>query len=160
MRNILIPTDYTLISMEEAAQAVRQLEGRFNIIFFHAFDMPASLMEVMVRGQAMQQQILITENIRHRCKRIKQQNKQIGQIYFKPMYGSSVAVFRNYLMANDIDMILLPPAYRYVPVLKESINPQPLFDKQIVPVVTAANNTVIYSVNGGLAQTSSVLAIR
>jgi hypothetical protein len=130
------------------------------MIFFHAFDMPASLMEIMVRGHALQQPLLITESIRQRCKRIKQLNKQIGQIYFRPMYGSSVAVFRSYILANDVDMILLPPTYRYVPVLRESINPQPLFDKQIVPVVTAVNSPVLYSVNGGTAQASSVLATR
>ncbi len=162
MKNILIPTDYTQISIEEAALAVRQLESRFNIIFFHAFDMPASLMEVMVRGQAMQQHVLITENIRQRCKRIKQQNKQIGQIYFRPMYGSTLSVFRSYILANAIDMVLLPPNYRFVPVLQESVNPQPLFSKQVVPVVTATFISATHSINDGgtmHAPTIPVLAV-
>ena len=138
MKNLLIPTDYTLISLEEAALAVRQLEGRYNIVLFHAFDMPGSLMEVMMRTNALRQQVLITEPLRQRCKRIKQLNNQIGQIYFRPMYGSTVAAFRNYILANEIDLIVLPADYRFVPVLNESVNPLSLFAKASVTVLEMA----------------------
>jgi hypothetical protein len=149
-RNILIPTNYTLTSVEAAAIAVQQIEGRFNVLFFHAFSIPVSSSEVVLPVNVANQHGLITERLRQKCKRIKQQNKQIGQIFFRPMYGSSIAIFRSYLLYNSIDFILLPPAYQHMPVLKESIDPQPLFDERIVPVVTATDTTIIHGNNANV----------
>lgn len=122
MRNVLIPTDITLHSLELVSFAARAIPDKINAVLFHAFDMPDSLLDAMIRSHNGGFNSLITEEIRVKCKRLKAAHSNISNISFKYMYGTTKAAFRNYAEANKIDMIVLPDGYSFVPAVRDSVN--------------------------------------
>ncbi|WP_315813984.1 hypothetical protein [Paraflavitalea speifideaquila] len=79
---------------------------------------------------------LVTEAFRNACKRVKLQHpKTIRSIVIRHQYGDTAAVFRNFVDANDIDLIVCPDHYVFHSVHTGSVNPVPLFNKGGVPMM-------------------------
>ncbi len=51
------------------------------------------------------------------------------------MEGSSAPLFRNFVDANEIDIIVCPDHFQHVPVHKQSVDPRPLFKKSGIRVL-------------------------
>ncbi len=137
MRNVLIPTDFSVASLELADKTAQSLEGEsLNIILFHAFEIPFFVSDVFdIRGK-LPYADLVTEAFRNACKRVKLQHpKTIRSIVIRHQYGNTAAVFRNFVDANDIDLIVCPDFYVYQAVHTGSVNPVPLFQKGGVPLM-------------------------
>ncbi|MBL7691959.1 MAG: hypothetical protein JNM41_10225 [Flavipsychrobacter sp.] len=137
MNTILIPTDFTVGSLEIMNTLARGTDNKLNFILFHAFDMPGSLVEAMSRAGINSHNKLITENLRLACKRIKANNNNIANISFRNMYGTTIAAFKNYAEANAIDMIALPPDFRFVHITRESVDPTRMFKKSGLPLLSS-----------------------
>lgn len=137
MTNILIPTDFSTASLQLAEQAVQALEIKAaNIILFHAFEMPDSEFDLLVPGRKKPYTNLMTDDLRHACKQLKEQYpKNIQKICFKFMEGSTVNLFRNFVDANEVDLIVCPDHYNYKPVHKLSVDPRALFKKSGIKVI-------------------------
>ncbi|HOZ77207.1 MAG TPA: universal stress protein [Ferruginibacter sp.] len=137
MTNILIPTDFTASSLQLAEQAVLALETKnATIILFHAFELPTSEYELLAPGRSKPWANLVTDNFRQLCKQFKDQNpKAVNKICFKFMEGSSAPLFRNFVDANEIDIIVCPDHFQHVPVHKQSVDPRPLFKKSGIRVL-------------------------
>jgi hypothetical protein len=137
MRNVLIPTDFSVASLDLADKTAQSLEGEtINIILFHAFEMPSSEGDLFdIRGKLPYAE-LVTEAFRNACKRIKlQHSKTIRSIVIRHQYGNTAAVFRNFADANDIDLIVCPDFYVFQAVHPGSVNPIPMFQKGGVPLM-------------------------
>jgi hypothetical protein len=134
MKNVLIPTDFSPGSLDMIAAVAAGADEKVNIILFHAFDMPVSLVDAMMRTGANGHYSMVTENLRVKCRKIKTSNQMVGNISFKFMYGTSVALFRNFAAAYRLDMIALPENYFFVQVVRESVNPLHMFKKSGIPV--------------------------
>lgn len=132
MKRILVPTDFTLHSIDIAALAAKALGTKVDIYLFHAFEMPGSLTEAIRYGHGT----LMTEELRLKCKKIKNQNSNISNISFRPMYGTTDAAFRNYAEANQVDLIVLPQEYKYTPVNSQSVNPLRMFRKSRIDILS------------------------
>ncbi len=135
MRNVLIPTDFTDNSIQFARHVARSTTDRINIYLFHAFEMPDSLIDAMHRVGLNSHGSLITESLRISCRRAKMNNSNIQNISFRVMHGSTVSAFRNYAEALDIDYIAIPEEYRFVSVVKESVNPETMFKKSGIKMI-------------------------
>ncbi|MGZ5246294.1 MAG: hypothetical protein ACXWV5_04480 [Flavitalea sp.] len=135
MKNVLIPTDFSIVSLQGIEKAVSALNNQpCNIILFHAFQMPYFHNDLFARRGSLPYGDLLNDNFRNACRQIKQQfPRQIKGIHIKHLYGSTAAVFRNFVDANDIDFIFLPEAYVFTPIHKDSINPINLFKKSGTP---------------------------
>ena len=150
MNNILIPTDFTTASLRLAEQALHNTKGKqVNIILFHAFELSSYAMDMIHISLKEPHRDLLTDSFRHACKQLKDEYpKAIGKISFRYMYGDTSAVFRNFIDANDIDMIFCPDNYVYKKVHERSVDPRPLFRKSGIPVIRDANavkQEVIYA---------------
>lgn len=132
MKKILVPTDYTQRSIDLAARAAKAIDTKIDIYLFHAFEMPDSLMDAMTNTHHN----LITEELRVQCKRIKGQNANINHISFRALHGTTSVAFRNYAEANEIDLIVLPPEYKFIPVVNKSVNPLHMFRKSGIPILS------------------------
>ncbi|MBX2906349.1 MAG: hypothetical protein KF744_09955 [Taibaiella sp.] len=141
MNNILIPTDFSPRSVNDAADAVRNIGGRSDIFFFHALDTPDSLTEAMTRLGVRGDGRLITDDFRANCKKIKNDHWEIMNIFIRIMYGSSLAAFKAFADANAIDMIFLPEHYKFRSVSRGSVDPASWFSRSGIPVVS--RNTVL-----------------
>ena len=150
MTNILVPTDFTPSSLKLAENALKSGNyGRCNLVLFHAFELPSSPFDML--GTASQRDpscTLMTEHFRQACKQLKDDHpRQINKIVVRSMAGNTRAVFRNFVEANDIDVIYCPEDYYFTPVHPRSIDPCYLFRKSAVPVVksTEAKKAPVYA---------------
>lgn len=137
MANVLIPTDFTENSLKLAAQALESLNvSPVNIILFHAFAQPQTEFELLSPARPRPFANLVTEDLRQACKQFKDKNNQkVQKIYFRFLEGETTPLFRNFIDANEIDLIFCPDTYVPVKVNKQSIDPRPLFKKAGVPVI-------------------------
>lgn len=147
MTNILIPTDFSANSVKLAEQALQAVNvNSANIVFFHLFELPYSEFELLDPSRKKPYADVMTDAFRQRCKQLKEQHsKSIQKICFKFLEGNSAPLFRNFVDANEIDMIYCPDHYIYQPVHKLSADPRPVFKKSGVNIIRekAATETVI-----------------
>lgn len=131
MRNVLIPTDYSLASLELVEKTVQSLRHQnLNIILFHAFEIPFFASDIVGNNGKLPYRDIVTDAFRNGCKRLKEQYpKAIQSILLRHLYGNTAAVFHNFCDANDIDLIVFPEHYVFTPVHPQSVNPAPLFRK-------------------------------
>lgn len=139
MTHILIPTDFTTRSVSFAEEIANDLPDKCSIIFFHAFDVPESLLHAIHKSGLRNHHNLITEELRTECRKLSQRCRQIVNISYRIMYGNSLAVFRNHVESNNIDLIYVPFHYRFTPISKESVD--------ICKWVGKTNADVIYGID-------------
>lgn len=137
MTTILIPTDFTLPSLNMVKDAASRFAGqRLNIVLFHALYMPTDIQDLLFLPTRIPYE-KITEDFRHACTVIKKKNSDvISQINFRYMYGSTNAVFRNFIEANKIDAIFMPEHIVLKKVYDNSIDLRPLFKKAAIPFIS------------------------
>jgi hypothetical protein len=135
MTNVLIPTDFTVAGFTMAAQAVKTLNRRVNIILFHAFEMPFYYQDT-IRTEKQPWHELMNDEWRQACKQLKETYPWlINSISFRFMQGDTAPLFRNWLEANDVHLIVAPAHYQYTKVHPRSVNPLPLFKKSRLPLL-------------------------
>lgn len=149
IKNIIIPTDFSQYSLDVAAQIAQAIPEKHNIFLFHAFDMPDSLLDAMKRVGQSGHSSLITEELRIKCRQIKTKHKSINNICLRIMYGNTIAAFKNFAEADKVNLIVLPTAYKFVPVVRESVNPERMFRKSGIQVIeghTVIKPTILESI--------------
>ncbi|MES2702243.1 MAG: universal stress protein [Bacteroidota bacterium] len=137
MTNVLVPTDFSLRSLDLVGFAAKSIPGKLDFFLFHAFDMPDSLLDAMHRVGFKGHGDLITEDIRLKCKKLKAEHPAIGNIAFRIMYGTTVSVFKDYARANGIDVLVMP-ATSFVPATRESVNYESMFRKSGLRIISNA----------------------
>lgn len=136
MRNVLIHTDFSAASFDLVEKVIHTMGGQvLNITLFHAFQMPFFVSD-LIRNQRQPYHDLLTDAFRNNCKQIKQQYpRQVNSIVFRHLYGNTPAVFRHFVDANDIDLIVYPELYEFIQVHPDSVNPDRMFKKSRVPLL-------------------------
>lgn len=139
MTTILIPTDFTLQSLNMVKDVASGFRGqRLNIVLFHALYMPTDVHDLLFLSPKVPHE-KITEEFRHACTVIKKKNNEvITQIIFRHMYGSTNAVFKNFIEANKIDAIFMPEHIVLKRAFDNSVELRPLFKKAAIPFITEA----------------------
>lgn len=137
MTTILIPTDFTLQSLNMVKDAARGFAGQpLNVVLFHALHMPTDIQDLLFLSNRVPHE-KITDDFRRTCAAIKRKNSNvISQINFRHMYGSTNAVFRNFIEANLIEAIFMPEHVILKKVYNNSVDLRPLFQKATVPFIT------------------------
>jgi hypothetical protein len=157
MKTILIPTDFTSASLQTIEETIRFFRpDPVNIILFHAFEMPGSLQDIVGPGSRPHMQVM-SERFRRGCKRIKDKyGPVVYNIVFRPLYGNTVRVFRNYLEFNKVDVIIYPSNQMVQPVHERSVSPDQMIKKCGYTVISsmavekAANVASLIDAQGNL----------
>ena len=161
MRNILIPTDFTVKSLQLVTKTLEALDQQpTNIILFHAFDINTQSPDLLLSSRRLPYADVLTDEFRNGCRKIKTAHcRYVNQVNIRHMFGSTVAVFRNFIDANDIDMIIYPNDYVFQKVTPQSIDPEKLFRKSGIPVLhpVVRKTTIIQPSSAPHAETLSVL---
>jgi len=136
MRNVLVPTDFSTASFDLVEKTIQTMgEQVVNITLFHAFQIPFFVSD-LIRNQRHPYHDFLTDTFRNNCKQIKQQfPKQVSSINFRHLYGNTPAVFRHFVDANDIDLIVYPEQYEFIQIHPDSVNPDRMFKKSNVPLL-------------------------
>lgn len=137
MANVLVPTDFTAASLKLAEGAIKNTNvEKCNLVLFHAFDQPSSPFDLLGAGCANPSGELVTEKFRQACKQLKNDYpRRVDKIVIRCMTGSTRALFRNFVDANDIDLIYCPESFVFKAVHPRSVDPLFLFRKCGIPVV-------------------------
>jgi hypothetical protein len=160
MKNVLIPTDFSYASLGLIARAASTIKGRFNIILFHAFQMPDSLIDIVSRHSINHHGDYITEGLRIRCKKLKATYPNIGNISFRIMYGSTLAAFEHYAEANDIDLIIWPDELEFATVNRDSVDPSRMFRRSGIEILKKLESKKAATVNNAYPAFQGELAER
>ena len=136
MKTILIPTDFN----ESSVYASQGIFGNFpdetfKLIFFHAYKLTDSISDLLMLSRRTTEYGTIPEAFHKACYEFKAKNKQVGMLQIEYFYGSTMAVFRNFAEANEVDAIFYPDLYNFNKISKYSIDPSSFLNKSGIPVI-------------------------
>jgi hypothetical protein len=128
MKNILIPSDFSSQSLECVKVLLHELKNeRFNILLVHPLLMPDSMIELMLIARQNEEEAYVSEDFRRWCRQLESKHQeQIHSIRIRCFYGDTPAVFKNFLEANRIDLVVYPEHYQYRKLSRKSVDPPQL----------------------------------
>ena len=130
MKNILIPTDFSIASLECIHDLCQQYEGKsFRLIFIHLFKISDSITELLLLSKRNREYEYVSDEFYKGCENIKDKYPQVETIKVDFFYGSTLSMFRNYLEAHCINAVLELKSCSLQPLNKMSVNPETLIQK-------------------------------
>lgn len=137
MKTLLIPTDFTQQSIQSIPElAERYYPEKVNIVLVHMLKITDSISELLMLSRRSVEYRHIPDNFYIRCRDIQTRHSHlVNNIAITFFYGSTVAVFNNFLEANDVDAIVRPHD-NYQLLFKNSIDPDMLIAKCGIDIVT------------------------
>jgi len=136
MKTLLIPTDFTQQSIQSIPALVHQYyPQKVNIVLVHMLKITDSLSELLMLSRRSVEYRHIPDNFYKRCTELETTHSHvINHIAITFFYGSTIAVFNNFLDANEVDAIV-KPHNNYQLLFKNSIAPEILISKCGIEVI-------------------------
>ncbi|QNL49493.1 hypothetical protein H8S90_22645 [Olivibacter sp. SDN3] len=130
MKNILIPTDFTDESVSILSDYLNSHpDEQVNVLFFHAIKLSDSITDLLLLSRRTKEQELIPEEFKNYCKNVRKEFDMIENVRFQYFYGHTMALFRNFLEANEINLIIYNPAVKLKRISKTSIDLAEIINK-------------------------------
>ena len=131
MKNIVIPSDFSLHSLDCIPTLLERYKNeRFTILVLHVFCMSDSITDLLLLSRRNKDDEYISAAFRNRCRQLEwEYGDQIQSIEVKCFYGSTMAVLKNFLDGNHIDLIVYPEKYAFKKLNKFSFDPAQLLAK-------------------------------
>jgi hypothetical protein len=125
MKNILIPSDFNVKSLQIVEPLLDQFPGeQLNIMLFHQFQLPDSITELIMFGREQKEYDYVSDAFWQACHLLRQQHQpQIQIVRPKCFYGNTFSVFMNFLEGYHIDLIVYPADYEFRKLSNDSVNP-------------------------------------
>lgn len=134
MINILVPTDFTLHSLEIVNEIVKNQQEPVRIYLLHMVEMPSDISElIFLRKKHLSKYVPVefTEAM-HDLKTIH--GSRISEIELKLHYGSRAAVFNGIMDNLQIDEICILEDYTYKRPLEDSVDMMRMINRTEIPV--------------------------
>jgi len=136
MKTLLIPTDFKLQSLNCITQLAQQFsQHKLNIIMVHTIGVTDSISELLMLSRRSAEYRHIPDAFYKACTEIKR-DYNINEIRIEFFYGNTVAAFKNFLEANEVDAIIDMENYDYELLTEKSSDPTILMSRSGVPVIT------------------------
>lgn len=131
MKNILIPTDFSIKSLKLAGAAVRRYESeKLNIILAHALQSDNSISGLLMLHKRQVIHKIYTDEFMEACEIVKNKyNSNIERIKVEFYYGSTKAYLNNFLDARSIDAIILANDYALRLPSADSVDMRSMLEK-------------------------------
>jgi len=130
MKTVLIPTDFNLESLTILETLVQQKTEKMNIIFLHAFKLSDSITDMLMLSRRSRDYENVSDEFYNAINQFKSKYpSQVNCIGIEYFYGSTVAAFKNFLEAFDVDYIAYLKNYNFKPINKYSIDPKFLTER-------------------------------
>jgi len=125
MKTLLIPTDFNLTSLNCIPGLVQgYAPEKVNIILVHMMKVTDNISELLMLSRRSSEYRHISEDFYKACSKLKQQYAgSINNIRLEFFYGSTVAVFKNFLEANEVTAIVMLENYHYRMLNNNSTDP-------------------------------------
>ena len=130
MKTVLIPTDFNLKSLNILEALVQQQTEKMNVIFLHAFKLSDSITDMLMLSRRSRDYENVSDEFYNALNQFKSKYPaQLNCIGIEYFYGSTVAAFKNFLEAFDVDLIAYLKNYNFKPINKYSIDPKFLTER-------------------------------
>jgi len=142
MKTLLIPTDFNPESLNCIPDLVqRYFPEKVEVILVHMMKITDNIGELLMLSRRSSEYRYISEGFYKACAKLKQQHaNNIGNIRIEFFYGSTVAVFKNFLEANAVDAIVMLEDYDYRMLNKNSTEPALLANRSGYELIYASCN--------------------
>jgi len=139
MKTLLIPTDFNVKSLNCIPDLIQQYTPqKLNIILVHMMKITDNIHELLMLSRRSAEHQHISAEFYNACALLKREHaNSINNIRIEFFYGSTVAVFKNFLEANEVDSIVMLQNYPYTMLNKNSIEPAILVNRSGIEVVEA-----------------------
>ncbi|TCD11152.1 hypothetical protein EZ449_06560 [Pedobacter frigidisoli] len=126
MKTILIPTDFNLESTKIIDALVQnQPNETLNIIFVHAFKLSDSITDMLMLSRRSRDYENVSDEFYQQLNQSKSKySAKINTIGIEYFYGSTVAAFKNFIEAFDVECVAYLKGYTFKPINKFSIDPK------------------------------------
>lgn len=140
MKTILIPTDFNTQSVATASVILGNFKNeKIRILFFHAYKLTDSISDLLMLSRRTAEYGQIPNAFHDACYQFRAAHPEIiytiGIEYF---YGSTMAAFRNFLEANEVEAFFYPGDYHFQKISKYSIDPLLFLKKSGLPLLKPA----------------------
>jgi hypothetical protein len=137
MKTLLIPTDFKLKSLNCIPQLTQQFyPHKLNIILVHTIGVTDSISELLMLSRRSAEYRYIPDAFYMACNELKHSYKNnINEIHIEFFYGNTVAAFKNFLEANDVDALIDLQNYDYELLTEKSSDPTLLMSRSGLPVI-------------------------
>jgi len=131
MKNVLIPTDFSIKSLKLINAAVERFKDEgLNIVLVHALEPDHSISGLLLLNKRMKVHELYTQEFREACEVLRNKYASaIGKLVVDFYYGTTNYYKVNYLEGRNIDVVMFPSDYTLQLPSKASNNMQAIFGK-------------------------------
>ncbi|TDQ06926.1 hypothetical protein [Pedobacter metabolipauper] len=144
MQTILVPTDFNISSLDCISSLCNQFKNEdLRFIFVHVFKLSDSMGDLLMLSRRSREFEQVSDEFYKRCNEIKAQNKQVKGLQIEFLYGSTLSMFKNFLEANAVNLVLDSSNCYLSKINKSSIDPQVLVQKCGLPIVAIAEQAPV-----------------
>lgn len=139
MKTLLIPTDFNVKSLNCITGLIQQYAPqKLNIIMVHMMKITDNIHELLMLSRRSAEHQHISPEFYNACALLKREHADsINNIRIEFFYGSTVAVFKNFLEANEVNSIVMLENYTYAMLNKNSVEPAVLVNRSGIKVINA-----------------------
>lgn len=138
MKNVLIPTDFTISSLRLISASIAHFEGQqLEIHLIHALEPDDSISGLLFMNKRLKAHSLYDDTFLQACEMLKNKYASvITKINVAFYMGSSQSYKNNFLDARKIDTVILPVNYVFKNCSPEqSVQPSGLWKNISVPII-------------------------
>lgn len=138
MKNVIIPTDFSIKSLKLIHAAVERFgEEPLNITLVHALTPDHSISGLLMLTKRLDVSKLLSEDFNAACEVIRNKyGAKIHKLKTECYYGTSKHYMRGFLEARHTDAIILPQNYEFKKAVKASTD--------IIPELAGSGYPVFY----------------
>ncbi|WP_316803886.1 hypothetical protein [Pedobacter nototheniae] len=131
MKTVLVPTDFNPDATKIIdALVLNQKEEKLNIIFVHAFKLSDSITDMLMLSRRSRDYENVSDTFYLKLNQYKTKySNQLGCVGIEYFYGSTVAAFKNFIDAFDVDCVAYLKDYDFQKINKYSIEPKYLTER-------------------------------
>lgn len=138
MKTVIIPSDFSISSLQVAETIVRNASEEVNILFIHLFHVADDIQDLLFSNYRKKEYEFVSEEFRRECEVLKEVfPSTLKSIKIEFFYGSKLAVFKNFLDYNNADFIGYSKRYGMPKLSKSSIEALPVMMKCGLPLIDA-----------------------
>ncbi|KAA5532367.1 hypothetical protein F0919_16375 [Taibaiella lutea] len=136
MKNILIPTDFTIKSLKLINAAVEQFKGEpLKIYLIHALEPDSSISGLLFFKKRSKANFMYSDSFLDACEMLRNKYcSALKGIHIEFYFGQTNSYKKNFLEARKIDAIMLPLNYKFERCSGDSRDPFEVWRQKFVPV--------------------------
>lgn len=147
VKKVLIPTDFNVKSLNVLLEFLkRNPTDQFEIILAHGYDMSYSISDLLFYSEYKLLKKIQSEEFRESCKLIENTyQSRLTKVKFSILTGSTKRYVKNYVTANNIDLIVCCNDYNMKFKSKDSFNLLPYLKASKIELINIENTNNIVS---------------